>query len=238
MVFILIIYFNRNTFGKYNFSNPMFLVGLLISLAIGIYGIYYLPLIDFLPYAVGKNIPAQMVQPKVKPDIEYSFLDKVSKKSISSKEYLMDTLRFKYVSSEILNEDLLKAKITDYSVTDSSGGDFTQQSFEGNKILLIIKKAEGLEKADFVAINKTLKAAQEKGIEPMVLTSLPADIFMKIYTDKKMNFKYFTTDEKVLKTMARNNPCLILLNKGTVVKKWPYTRLPNANEIIELSKNN
>jgi uncharacterized membrane protein YphA (DoxX/SURF4 family) len=238
LVFILIIFLNRNTFGKFSFSNPIFLVGLLVSLSIGIYSIYYLPIVDFLPYAIGKNIPAQMVQPKVKPDIEYSFLDKTTKKTISSKEFLMDTVRFKYASSEILNEDLLKAKITDYSVTDSSGADYTQQSFEGNKILLIIKKVEGLEKVDFLAINKTLKAVNGNGIEPMILTSLPSDVFMKVYNDNKLSFKFFTTDEKVLKTMARNNPCLILLHKGTVVKKWPYTRLPNANEIIELSKNN
>jgi uncharacterized membrane protein YphA (DoxX/SURF4 family) len=238
MVFILIIFFNRNSFGKFSFSNPIFLVGLLTSLTIGIYGVYYLPLVDFLPYAIGKSIPKQMVQPKVKPDIEYLFLDKTTKKNINSKEYLMDTVRFKYVSSEILNEDLLKAKITDYSVTDSTGADFTQHSFEGKKLLLIIKKAEGLENVDFDTINKTLKAVKDKEIETMVLSSLPADVFMKIYVDKKMTAKFYTTDEKVLKTMARNSPCLILLNKGVVVKKWPYTRLPNANEIIELSKNN
>ena len=238
MVFIGIIFIFRNKFGKFNFSNPLFLFGLLIALSIGVYSMYYLPVIDFLPYASGKNIPKQMEQPKVKPDIEYEFLDKTSNKTIHSKEFLMDTVRFKYVSSEILNEDLLKAKITDYSVTDSTGADFTAYSFEGSKLLLVIKKIDGLEKVDFVQVNKLLKAAKDNGIEPMILTSLPADVFLKAYKDNKLVSKYYTTDEKVLKTMARNNPCMILLKNGTVLKKWPYTRLPDTNEIVELNKNN
>lgn len=127
----------------------MVLLSTIFALGIGVYAIRYLPIIDFLPYAAGKSIPKQMERPDVKPDLQYVFLDKQNNKEIESKEYLADTNKYKYVSSEVLNEDLIKPKITDYSITDTSGNDVTQQTFEGKVLLIILKKTEGLEELDF-----------------------------------------------------------------------------------------
>ena len=149
LVFILIIFSYRNKFGKSDLGTPMVLLATIFALGIGVYAIRYLPIIDFLPYAAGKSIPKQMERPDVKPDLQYVFLDKQNNKEIESKEYLADTNKYKYVSSEVLNEDLIKPKITDYSITDTSGNDVTQQTFEGKVLLIILKKTEGLEELDF-----------------------------------------------------------------------------------------
>lgn len=234
MLFILIIFFYRNKFGKSEFGTPMVLIATIFSIGIGVYAIRYLPVLDFLPYAVGKSIPKQMERPDVKPDLKYVFLDKKEKKEIESKEYLADTNRYKYVSSVVLNEDLLKAKITDYSIADSAGNDFTQQTFEGKVFFIVLKKKDGLEDLDFGPINKLANKLAKKKIKPMVITSIPTEEYLSLKKDKSLDFDYYTCDEKVLKTMARNNPVFVLLNDGVVVKKWSYNNIPTADQVNEL----
>ena len=43
---------------------------------------------------------------------------------------------------------------------------------------------------------------------------------------------YFYSDKTLLKTMIRSNPGLILLENGTVVKKWHYNDIPDASGIL------
>ena len=234
MVFILIIFAYRNKFGKSELGTPMVLLALIFSLGIGVYAIRYLPLIDFLPYAAGKSIPKQMERPNVKPDLTYVFLDKNINKEIESKEYLADTTSYKYISSVVLNEDLLKAKITDYSIADSSGNDFTQQTFEGKVFFIILKSKEGVEDLDFEPINKLASKLSKKKIKPMIITSIANEEYKKLAIEKGIGFGFYTCDEKVLKTMARSNPCFILLNDGVVVKKWSYNNIPSSDQINEL----
>jgi uncharacterized membrane protein YphA (DoxX/SURF4 family) len=234
MFFILIIFFYRKKFGKSEMGTPMVLIAIIVSIGIGIYAIRYLPILDFLPYAAGKSIPKQMERPNVKPDLKYVFLDKKDNTEIESKEYLADTNRYKYVSSVVLNEDLLRAKITDYSIADSAGNDFTQQTFDGKVFFIVLKKKDGLEDIDFKSINDLANKLSRRKIKPMVITSIPTEEYLSFQKEKNIEFDYYTCDEKVLKTMARNNPCFVLLNDGIVVKKWSYNNIPTASQINEL----
>ncbi len=79
-----------------------------------------------------------MKRPDVKPIINYEFLDKNTGKQIQNKEYLADTNKYKYLSSEVLNQEELLPKITDFSLTDTSGSDVTNFAFEGKKLLIIL----------------------------------------------------------------------------------------------------
>lgn len=234
MVFILIIFSYRHRFGKSEFGTPMVLISAILSIGIGVYAIRYLPILDFLPYAVGNSIPKQMERPNIKPDLQFVFLDIKENSEIESKEYLSDTNRYKYISSVVLNEELLKAKITDYSIADSVGNDFTQQTFVGKVFFIVLKKTEGLEDLDFEPINKLVNKLAKRKVKPMIITSIPTEEYLALQRDKSIMLDYYTCDEKVLKTMARNNPCFILLNDGVVVKKWSYNEIPTANQINEL----
>jgi hypothetical protein len=234
MVFILVIFAYRKKFVKSEYGTPMVLIATIFSTGIGVYAIRYLPIIDFLPYAIGKSIPKQMERPDIKPDLKYVFLNKKEKREIESKEYLADTNTYKYISSKVLNEDLLKAKITDYSIADSAGNDFTQQTFEGNVLFIVLKKKDGLEELDFGSINSLATKVSKRKIKPMIITSIATEEYLALAKEKSIGFDFYTCDEKVLKTMARNNPCFVLLKDGVVVKKWSYNNIPTANQVNEL----
>ncbi|MGH2645244.1 MAG: hypothetical protein ACRDE2_14920, partial [Chitinophagaceae bacterium] len=43
-----------------------------------------------------------------------------------------------------------------------------------------------------------------------------------------LTFPFLQMDGTVIKTMARNNPVLMLLKAGTIVGKWPYRKMPSG----------
>ncbi|NBA88699.1 DoxX family protein [Emticicia sp. CRIBPO] len=231
---ILIIFAYRKNFKDSSLGTPMTLIATILAFGIGIYGLTYLPILDFLPYAAGKSIPDQMKPTGVKPELNYKFLDKSKNEEIESAEYLMDTLKYKYLSSEILNEELLRSKITDFAITDTAGNDLTTTAFEGKKLLLIFKYIDGIDENELSRMITTSKKVSKKGIEPMILTSVVFQDFEKFHKKHKLSFPYFATDEKVLKTMARTNPCLILLENGVVIKKWSINNIPSSEKVLDL----
>jgi uncharacterized membrane protein YphA (DoxX/SURF4 family) len=233
---ILIFFVYRNKFKSFKFSGAITFLGAIIAFGIGIYGLRYLPIIDFLPYAIGKNIKDQMQPTGVKPIFNYVFLDKKANKEIESAEYLMDTLAYKYVSSSILNEDATKPKITDYAISDTSGNDFTQESFNGKKLFITFKKLDGISTNQINDLVDLLKNAKSNDITPMLLTSMVFDDFKEFHSKNKLDSPYYSIDEKVLKTIARTNPCVILLENGTVKGKWSIHNLPSDKELKESTK--
>lgn len=237
LFFILIIFFYRKKYNHSELGTPAVLLSTIIAFGIGIYGIRNLPMLDFLPYAKGKSIPLQMKQPDIKPDISYIFLDKSTNQELASKEYLMDTLKYKYISSAVLNQDEITPKITDFSLTDTAGNSVTDYAFEGNKMLVIFKSNKGLENLDLEPIKNFTSKIGSKKVKSIVLTSMLSESYEAIA--KKNNFKYevYSSDEKVLKTIARANPCLVLLKDGVVLGKWSINNIPTIETVNELVTN-
>ena len=231
---IFIIFLYRKSYKPLAFAAPVVALGTLISFGIGIYALRYLPPIDFLPYAIGKSIPEQMKPTGIKPDIDYFFLDKTKNETITSKEYLMDTVTYSYVDSKILNQDELSPKITDYSLSDSQGNDATATTFEGTKLLITFKKIDHLDPAILSEIKTLEKAFASTAVKPILVTSLVTSVFTPFAQKEGFSSEIHTIDEKVLKTMARTNPCVILLKNGVVQGKWSGNNLPSKQEIEHL----
>ena len=233
LALILVIFFYRKKYKQLNVSGLVVGISTFIAFGIGIYALNYLPPIDFLAYAEGLNIKEQMQPTGVKPEIEYTFLNKETNEEISAMEFLMDTNKYKYVDSKILNQKALSPKITDYSVSDSEGNDVTDLTFDGAKLLLIFKKTDHIADSQLEDI-KTLEQAYSTTnsvVTPMLLTSLVSSQFENFKKENGLNSAVYNIDEKVLKTMARTNPCVILLENGTVKRKWGKADLPTPQDV-------
>lgn len=234
-VLIIIIFIFRNGY-KDSKLHAVMAVVTVISFGIGIYAIRYLPPIDFLPYAVGKSIPDQMKPTGIKPVFEYTFLNKKTNEEIKSAEFLMDTTTYKYVSSITLNDDKVKPKITDYFVNDAQGNVYTDSTFIGNKLLLIFKNIKDVNSDDVASIKELAKSVAGSNIEPLILTSAIQSEFEAFRQANAITTPYFTADATVLKTMARTNPCVILLQNGVVKGKWGNNSIPDKKELTEKLK--
>lgn len=232
MLFIIPIFLYRKKYRGSYWSGTWVTLASLVGFGIGIYALLYLPPLDFLPYAKGKSIPEQMAPTGVSPIIEYTFLDKTTNETIPSQEYLMDTVRYQYVSSVTLNEDELAPKITDYSISDTLGSDWTEASLQGNKVLIAVKKLESISPGTWEKLKALSKSARKNNaMEVWFVTSvIPADLALA-FQQNGIQAPIYTIDEKVLKTMARTNPCILQLNNGTVVNKWSHRQIPTEIQL-------
>ncbi|MFA5245394.1 MAG: BT_3928 family protein [Pedobacter sp.] len=212
------------------------------SLGFGLYTTNFLPILDFLPYKVGNNIPQLMVIPpgaaQDEYEITYTLKNKQSSetKKMTDKEYLKTEI-WKDKNWEIVGEPeskLIKKgfdlKIKDLKVTDSQGTDYNAELLE-NPFYNLVIVAYDLSKADQQSIGDlnalAINAAENFNIRTVFLTSNSvedAELFSK---KNKLVMEVFFADAIPLKSMVRSNPGLMLLKGGTVVNKWHYNNLPS-----------
>ncbi len=212
------------------------------SLGFGLYTTNFLPILDFLPYKVGNNIPELMRVPPGAPQDEYEITYTLKNKQSSEtqkmtdKEYLKTEI-WKDKNWEIIGEPeskLIKKgfdlKIKDLKITDSQGTDYNAELLE-NPFYNLVIVAYDLSKADQQAIGDlnalAINAAENFNIRTVFLTSnsvQDAELFSK---KNKLVMELFFADAIPLKSMVRSNPGLILLKGGTVVNKWHYNNLPS-----------
>lgn len=235
MVFVLHLFWYRKKYkpalGRI-IGNGVVLVTVIISFFLGIYAIRHLPFIDFRAYRIGNNIPQQMLPPE-QPIIEYTF--EKDGKEVKDTQFLSSNDGFKYISSRVLNEDKIKPKITDYSVSSEEGEDKTQYTFEDSRLLIVIfdvKKAS-VNNIDEI---RNLTAQLEGKVDCFILTSSAAAMVDEFRHQHQLAVPFYFADATVLKTIIRSNPGIALWKDGTVLGNWHHNDTPAASEILELIK--
>ncbi len=220
-----------------------------VALLFSLYTYNFLPIIDFLPYKVGANLPAAMLTPPgAAPDqfeIMYNLSNKVTKekKEMSDKAYLKTEI-WKDSNWEVegnANKKLLKKgfepKIKDLFISDAYGTNYTKELIENPYYNLVII-AYNLNSANKNAIASTnalaINLAEQYNIRTVLLTAnsaKDAQVF-----SKKLNLftEIFYADAVPLKSMVRANPGIILLKNGVVINKWHYHSLPTFNTLAKV----
>ncbi len=234
--FIFHLFWYRKNFPPVLYTKEGHLVILIVtvvSFVLGIYALNHLPFIDFRAYKIGNNIPQQM-QPQEQPIFEYTFKRLKDDELVESREYLTDTLLYKYVEVKQLNEDKTKAKITDYSISSVDGDDMTATTFEGVKLLFIIYDVSKTSTENIEQIRNLIKELDGK-VEMMVLTSSSAEQFEEFRHQNQLAVPYYFADATVLKTIVRSNPGITLWVNGTVKGMWHHNDTPAASELIALT---
>ena len=74
-------------------------------------------------------------------------------------------------------------------------------------------------------------AAKAKGYNFIALTASSSDSFDAFKKEIGADFDFFNTDEIVLKTIVRSNPGMIILKKGTILKKYHFNDFPKPEEL-------
>ena len=210
-------------------------------LCLSIYCYRHLPVLDFRPYAVGKNITEGMRLPEgAKPDqyevtLKYKNKQTGEIRSFTEENYpWQDTLNWEYESS---SERLVKkgyiTPIHDLVIEHPTLGNITEEILEDDNYT-ILAVAYNLNQSDTQyqpAINRLAEYAREKGIRFYGLTS-SSERDIEAY--KKRNhvpYEFCTADEIQLKTMIRSNPGVIILREGTILDKWAGKDVPDVKEL-------
>ena len=210
-------------------------------LCLSVYCYRHLPVLDFRPYAVGKNITEGMRLPEGAEPDQYEVTLKYKNKqtgevqSFTEENYpWQDTLNWEYESS---SERLVKkgyiTPIHDLVIEHPTLGNITEEILEDDNHT-ILAVAYNLTQSDVQyqpAINRLAEYAQEKGIRFYGLTSSSE---RDIETYKKryhVPYEFCTADEIQLKTMIRSNPGVIILREGTILDKWAGKDVPAVKEL-------
>jgi len=239
--FLLTLLAKKFTSGK---TQSALILG--ISILLPVFFVFHtyshLPIKDYRPYAVGKNIAEQMVVPEgVQENVYESILvyrneNTDEEKAFNQSNYPWQDSSWVWVSTE--NKLLIKGyepPVHDFVISDADGYELQDDILAEEAYVLLVVFYD-IEKANASAmkkVNKFVEDAENDGIYVYGLTASSYDQVEDFKLENQVPITFYSADETMLKTTVRSNPGIILLKKGTVVGKWHYNDLP---EFLELKK--
>lgn len=206
--------------------NAFFVISLVIGFFLAVIAIRHLPFIDFRAYKVGVNIEEAM-QPS--EPLKYKYIMEKDGEKVEMMEYPTDPA-YKYVDMVLTNPEA-QAKITDYSIWNDEG-DYTQQSFQGRKLMIIISDINKTKTKNFKKLESLTGELAQFNIEPIIVTSSDGSEVRKVLSELKLpQMPIYYGDATVLKTMIRSNPGLILIEDGSILEKWHFRDTPTKKKL-------
>lgn len=200
----------------------------LVSLSLAIMAIRNLPFIDFRAYKEGVNIPLAM-QPS--QPLEYSYIMKKEGQYMTFDQYPSDE-SYEFVDMQLRNPDALPT-ISDFSVWNEQG-DFTEDIFVGEKLVVFISSVSGMSMDGFASIAPLIKSLEGSDIQPVIVAASSEQEIIQLLERYNLNVDHYMADATVVKTIIRSNPGLILLKEGTIIKKYHHNNTPKTSEIKQL----
>jgi len=240
LVLIFFIFIRRNNitplFGN-KLSNYLAYGGFAASVIFSIYCVRHLPVIDFRPYAIGKNIPEGMKlqEGAVTDSVVMMFIYEKDGKQL---ELDMDGIKgidetYKFIDrkDKVIREGD-KPPIHDFSLTSVDGTDVTDDVLSMDAVFLLIAYDINASNEKIqTKVNDFVALSQKNGVEFIGVTSSGATDVEKFRHEHNSMFSYYFCDGTTLKTMIRSNPGLMLLKKGTVAAMWHHNDWPAFDEV-------
>jgi uncharacterized membrane protein YphA (DoxX/SURF4 family) len=251
LLLIIVLFKNRRKIRPLTTAktgDKLLIAATVIAVGLGVYTYNFLPVIDFLAYKVGANIPDEMkTPPGAKPD-EYELTYTLKNKKTHATKVMNNT---EYMSSNIWKDNdwsvvgtpesrLVKKgftpKIQDLTISDAQGTDYTKDLFSNPFYNLVIvaydlrhTDEEAIDRLNTIAIN----LQTNYNTRTILLTSNSAQFAEAFSKKHHLAIEIFYGDEVPLKTIVRANPGILLLKNGTVINKWHYHAFPNYEGLVK-----
>lgn len=231
--------------------NLLTLFIIIASFGIGIYTLYFLPFVDFLPYKEGNNlVELRKIPEGAEPDVYehiYQLKNKTTGeiKKVTDKEYLGEKL-WEDENLEVIGDPeskLIKKgfelPIPDLIITDIEGTDRTDEVISNPyfNFIVVSRDLTKLSPFDFKAldrINNTIRELSEDyNIRAILATASSTEDVNYLNDQMDLVLETFYVDAVPLKSMVRSNPGVMLMLNGVVVKKWSQHNFPTKEELIK-----
>lgn len=198
----------------------------------------HLPIRDYRPYAVGKNIAEGMTLPEgAKADVyedvwKYQVDGTVNEYATSDKPWEIEGAVFVDRETKLIVEGD-HPPIHDFSIESDALGDITDSVLAASDALLFVMY--DLSKSDQEALKKVDKLVNALSDEAVTITAMSATTEAQMQLIRKeadISFPFYFTDETTLKTIIRSNPGMLWLKKGKIEAKWHYNDFPTTEDLI------
>ena len=241
---ILLTLFWRNLKPVFS-AKTMWMAGLfsvLFGFGLAIYNVMNRPVLDFRPYKIGSNIPAKMYIDPSKADVfENVFVYEQDgvKKEFTEDNYPWNdsTWTFVDMTTKLVKEGE-KPEIEDFDIVkldkgDGEGENITQTVLadSGYTFLAVSYGIQGVSPKEAGRLKTVAGYAKQQRYPFYCLTSSSAKEIATWEQKNNSGFVFCHSDERMLKTMIRSNPGLVLLKNGTVINKWDSNSLPAEKEL-------
>ena len=228
-------------------GDRLLLVAVILSLGVGIYTYNFLPVLDFLAYKVGANIPDEMKTPPGAMPDEYEQTYNLKNNKTGATKVMTDK---EYIKTNIWKDNnwvvvgnpesrLVKKgfspKIQDLSIQDAQRNDYTKELLSNPYYSLFII-ADDLNSTDTTAIDKLnalcINLTQNYNIRTILITSNSAPDAQAFAKQHHLVSELFYADGVPLKSMVRANPGIMLIKNGTIINKWHYHTVPTYDKLV------
>lgn len=251
LVMILILFFGQRYIVPVLPSTAaatVLIFSVLFSVGLQWYVLQYLPVADCLPFKKGNNLPAQMKPPpgSVPDSFAIRFVyEKDGKQFEFAPEALpADFTTYKFIDRKqtLVRKGNADAPIKGFTLTGSSKDSITGNVIDSTDIVLSqpqsllvfaldFKNPSWIEKIKLLVIN----TAQQK-IPVYIVSPNSIEAEAAFAKASVLGVQFFNTDFTVVRTVARTNPTLLLLQKGTVVNKWSRNEIDQATAAMSSGK--
>ena len=217
-----------------------------------------LPWVDFRPFAEGRNIVVEreicaLDQPEVLLTYTYKNKKTGEEVKVNNKQMSEETEKYSYLwktkdadgnkiwetQNDKTEEEVLK-KGCDSKVAEMDASKQHSFASQGYSFLVVADDLSKSSKEGFKKIAAlSLAAEKQKGIPTHALYYYIKDADSDgDYSDDLEAFRqelgtafdFTQSDEKLVKTIIRSSPGLLLLHNGTIIKKWHHRQLPGSFE--------
>jgi hypothetical protein len=226
LILVLILFFGQK------FINPVFsklpttvlaLLSFVVSLWIGYDVLMHLPHVDFRAYKIGNNIQEQMATPPdaPRPVVEYTWHFTLN----GEEKTYVDNGRGPAEYDEIINVDTKQIDegyippIQDFTI-ESEDEDLTTYFLEKDNLMIVaMYNITSAEEDGLLKLKSFTDEAIKEGYTVIGLSASGEAAKQQLKVSYNLNFDIYLCDEKVVKTIVRANPGIVLLKRGTVINK-------------------
>ncbi len=212
----------------------------LLSFAIQWYALTYLPFVDCLPFKKGNNISEKMqIPPGARPDsfaIRFVYQKGGKDFEFSPAELPADLPSYTFVkrTDKLIRKGNAEPAIKGFALSGSSDEDSTSIVLTQPYAILLFCENFSIPASKWRdSFAKIYQQAKTKNIPSYLVTTQPRDAASALAGTSFEGIPVFKCDFTAIRTAARTNPCLFLLKEGTIVNKWSYKKMSEANSSID-----
>ncbi len=245
---LLLLAYKRylNTLFKAFISMLVLIITLASSLFLQWYVLRHLPIVDCLPYKKGNHLPTLM-QPPLGSFSDSSVITFVYTKNGKEIEFTADQFpqdfndrvyHFEKRYDKLIRKGNAEPVIQDFSLNSSTSGvDSTNEilRYPGNTLILFVENIDdnSLWINDIKELYDLLN--RRSGWLFIIASNNTKQVLDLISQKIHVQIPLFNCDATVIKTIARANPTLYLLQQGFVINKWSYVDFNEAIKNIKTS---
>lgn len=213
------------------------LTSLVLVLGLQWYALNYLPPVDCLPFKEGNNITEQMKIPaNAVPDsfaMKFIYEKEGKRYEFGMSELPSDLASYKFVdrTQKLVRKGNAEPPIKGFSLNGASGTDSTQAVLEENASVLVLGERLSTSHSTWVEELKQLRdRARAKQTSVYIITPDAERARTLLAQNGLQDLPVFSCDNTAVRTAARTNPTVMLVNKGTIKEKVSYRRMEDITD--------